>query len=131
MSFPRAPPARSPPPSGAGVADRGFQRDGVSCRIQRDRETGAHMPCLILRRIRSAHCKLGPERCTECRVADEGRICLLEVHPPGGGLAQRRLIPLERDGETVWWEYDVVRSFSGESEARSYAEEHGIDDVEL
>lgn len=89
------------------------------------------MPYFILRRIRTPHCKLGPERCEECRVADTGRICLLEVYPPGGGLAQRRLIPVVRGGETSWCEYDIVRAFADESEARGYAREHGIDDVEL
>ena len=60
-----------------------------------------------------------------------GRICLLEVHPPGGGLAQRRLIAVAHGGETVWHEYDVVRAFADESEARGYAQEHEIDDVDI
>jgi hypothetical protein len=31
----------------------------------------------------------------------------------------------------VWREFDVVRTFESEAEARQYAVEHGIEDVEL
>ena len=33
---------------------------------------------------------------------------------------------LERDGEPAWWEFEVLRVFGGEQEARAYAAEHGI-----
>jgi hypothetical protein len=62
---------------------------------------------------------------------DEGRLCLLEIFPPDAGLAQRRLIELEVAGEAVWQAFEVVRVFADEAEARLYAEEKGIADVEL
>ena len=89
------------------------------------------MPHPIIRTIRLAHCKLGPERCEPCRTMSEERICLLDVDPPGRGLQQRRVIEVEVHGERVWREYDVLRSFADEREAREYAAEHGIRDVVL
>jgi len=84
----------------------------------------------IIRRIRLAHCKLGPSRCEKCREMDEERLCLLDIRPPEEGLMQRRSIEIERDGETVWRTFDVVRVFADTAEARAYAEAHGIADVE-
>ncbi len=84
-------------------------------------------PRYIIRKIRLAHCKRGPERCAKCREMDEERICLLDVCPPDYGLLQRPVIQV---GDT-WREYDVVRSFENAGEARDYAAEHHISDVEL
>jgi hypothetical protein len=85
----------------------------------------------IIRRVRLAHCKLGPERCEECREMDEERPCLLEIFPPGAGLMQRRVMELEVEGEAVWRAFEVVKVFADEAEARVYGEEKGIADVEL
>jgi len=32
--------------------------------------------------------------------------------------------------ENVWREFDIVRAFDGEEDARAYASEYGIEDVE-
>jgi len=85
----------------------------------------------IIRKIRLAHCKKGPSLCAKCREMDVERICLLDICPPCAGEVQRRVIPIIRDGERVWLEFDVSRTFASEEEARQYAEEHGITDVEF
>ena len=89
------------------------------------------MPQFIIRSIRMAHCKRGPLVCRQCREEDVEKICLLETYPPGSGDAQRRMIDVEVDGKTVWREYDVVRTFDSEQEARDYAEENSIQSVTL
>jgi hypothetical protein len=85
----------------------------------------------VIRTIRTAHCKLGPERCEQCREMDVARICLLDVDPPDAGMVQRRVIRLESDGEELWREYDVIRSFADRAEALEYAETNSISDVEI
>lgn len=87
--------------------------------------------CYIIRKIRLAHCKKGPSLCAKCREMDVERICLLDICPPRAGEIQRRVIPIIRDGEQVWREFDISRMFASEEEATQYAEEHGITDVEF
>jgi len=89
------------------------------------------MSLLIITEVRTAHCKLGPERCETCRDTDVAEICLLEVDPPDRGMVQRRVMEVTVAGETSWREYDVIRSFETVEEARSYADVHGIDVVDL
>jgi hypothetical protein len=84
----------------------------------------------IIRRIRLAHCKRGPAVCEKCREMDVERVCLLDVDPPDRGTMQRRVLQVWIDGEAVWREFDVVRVFDDEGEAKAYAYEQGIRDVE-
>jgi hypothetical protein len=85
-----------------------------------------HRPEWSIRPIRLAHCKRGPERCETCREMDAERWCLLDIAPPDAGLQQRRVIDVEIDGETQWREFDVVRVFADEDEARTFADEQGL-----
>ncbi|MCX6031301.1 MAG: hypothetical protein NT169_18635 [Chloroflexi bacterium] len=85
----------------------------------------------IIRKIHLAHCKRGPARCKQCREMDAWRICLLDIAPPRPGESQRRLIQVYMGGEAVWREYDVVRMFDSEAEARGFARENRIADVNL
>ncbi len=85
----------------------------------------------IIRRIRIAHCKKGPAACEKCREMDAERICLLDICPPDPGQVQRRIIEVEVDGEVMWCEFDVVRAFDSEQEAKEYAEREGIRDIEI
>jgi hypothetical protein len=61
----------------------------------------------------------------------EHRICLLDISPPHPGEVQRPVIEVTRRGKKAWREYDIVRSFASEREAREYASQHGINDVIL
>ena len=85
----------------------------------------------VIRRVRVAHCKLGPVQCEDCREDLTRAICLLALYPPGSGLMQRRAIEVTLEGQAVWREFEIVRRFANEAEARCYASEHGIDDVEV
>ena len=85
--------------------------------------------CHIIRKIRLAHCKRGPEVCEKCREMDVERICLLDICPPDAGLVQRRVSEVGVDGKTEWREFDVVRVFADEKEAAAYAAQNGIEDV--
>lgn len=59
------------------------------------------------------------------------RICLLDINPPRLGELQRRVIQVDIDGEGVWREFDVVRTFESEEEARAYVDENQIKDVKV
>ena len=85
----------------------------------------------IIRKIRLAHCKRGPSICAKCREMDVEKICLLDICPPHMGEIQRRVIQISTGGETAWREFDVVRAFESKEEARKYADENAIGDVEL
>lgn len=85
----------------------------------------------IIRKIRLAHCKRGPGRCQKCREMEAERICLLDICPPRMGEMQRRIIKVGREGEKVWREFDIVRTFESKEEAQEYADENGITDVEF
>jgi hypothetical protein len=87
------------------------------------------MTCHIIRKIRLAHCKRGPAVCEKCRQMDVERICLLDICPPDAGQMQRRVIEVLVDGKTEWHEFDVVRMFADEQEAKAYAAQNGIEDV--
>jgi hypothetical protein len=89
------------------------------------------MQCHIIRTIRLAHCKRGPEVCEQCRAMDVERYCLLDICPPNPGMEQRRVIQVTVDGETEWCEFDVVKVFQDAEEAAAYAAEHGIEDTDL
>lgn len=83
----------------------------------------------VIRRIRLAHCKRGPAVCVKCREMDEEKICLLDICPPDKGMVQRRVIEITKCGESVWREFDIVRTFDSKEEAIKYAEQNGIDDI--
>ena len=89
------------------------------------------MPNHIIRSIRLAHCKRGPEACDKCRAMDIERYCLLDVSPPNAGMEQRRVIEVTVDGETTWREFDVVKVFRDAQEAAAYAAHNGIGDTDL
>ncbi len=85
----------------------------------------------IIRRIRVAHCKRGPELCARCREMDSEKICLMDICPPNPGQEQRRVIEVTVNGESTWHEYDVVRVFDSEQEAKEFATRERIEDIEL
>jgi len=89
------------------------------------------MPQLIIRRIRLAHCKMGPKWCEKCREKKTKKICLLDIAPEDAGLAQRRMIEVQIRGEMVWKEFDIIRTFVDEEEARRYAKTYQIDDIKI
>jgi hypothetical protein len=89
----------------------------------------ASAPRHIIRSVRLAHCKRGPDACEECRELDAEMICLLDLYAPGEGDVQRRMIEVVCQGKQAWYEYDILRTFDTRMEAMMFAEEHGIEDV--
>ena len=87
-------------------------------------------PRHIIRTVRLAHCKRGPDACEECRELDAEMICLLDLYAPGEGDVQRRVIEVVCQGKQAWYEYDILRTFDTRMEAMLFAEEHGIEDVQ-
>lgn len=85
----------------------------------------------VIRRIRTAHCKRGPSRCEKCRETEGDAICLLDIDPPDRGMVQRRVMEFRTGGLVEWREFDVVKLFASEAEARAYAAENGIEDLDL
>ena len=90
----------------------------------------AGAPRHIIRTIRLAHCKSGPDACDKCRELDAEMIFLLDLHSPGEGDVQRRVIEVVCQGKQTWYEYDILRTFDTRMEATLFAEEHGIEDVQ-
>ena len=85
----------------------------------------------VIRKMRLAHCKRGPSLCEKCREMDVEKLCLLDICPPNMGMMQRRVIEVEYEGEMTWREFDIVKTFETEQQAREYAEQNGIEDVEI
>jgi len=59
----------------------------------------------------------------------KNRICLLNVCPPDKGMVSRPMTAKMINGKVVYREYDVVKVFENADEARKYAQENGILDV--
>ena len=85
----------------------------------------------VIRRLRMAHCAKGPMRCEQCAALTESKLCLLDTQPAHPGEVQRRVIEVTSAGVKAWREYDIVRGFADEREAKEYALQHAIADVQL
>ena len=85
----------------------------------------------IIRKIRWAHCKRGPDLCEQCRETNFDRVCLLDISHPRQGEVQRRVIRVHIEGEWVWREFDIAGVFESAEAALGYAGENGIEDVDL
>ena len=114
-----------------GLDELGMPDPALQDRERGDGRVGGPASRYIIRRIRLAHCKRGPSRCHKCREMTVERVCLLDIAPPDSGLAQRRVIEVVIAGESVWREFDIVRTFESEGEAHEYAAQHGIQDIDL
>jgi hypothetical protein len=85
----------------------------------------------IIRVISPPHCARGPHGCDACAEAAKIKvICLVRVYFDPGQFA-RPIMELSRDGDTSYFEFDVVRRFENESEAVKYALDNGIEDMEI
>ena len=85
----------------------------------------------VIREIRMAHCKRGPQRCEKCCEIDIDKICLLEIFPEDYGLSQRRVMAFDHAGEKKRLTFEVVKVFDSADEARSFAQQNHISDVRI
>ncbi|HNV69471.1 MAG TPA: hypothetical protein PKO06_07240 [Candidatus Ozemobacteraceae bacterium] len=85
----------------------------------------------LIRRMSLPHCKRGPMRCAKCK-AGEGQIVfsLIDVFPPNRGMVQRPVTEVTIDGTKQYLEYDVVKVFATEAEARAFAAQHQLTDCQ-
>ena len=56
------------------------------------------------------------------------RIALLDICPPNKGMVARPMTTVLLDGDSTMYEYDVVRIFKTEKEAKAFAKDNGIKD---
>jgi len=70
-------------------------------------------------------------RCAKCK-AGEGQIVfsLIDVFPPNRGMVQRPVTEVTIDGTKQYLEYDVVKVFATEAEARAFAAQHQLTDCQ-
>lgn len=72
------------------------------------------------------HCARGPRGCKICaEYAKEDVYCLLELFPEPGMMA-RPMAEVEIEGEKMMCEFDIVKYFDTEKEARDYGEKNNI-----
>ncbi|MCK5151718.1 MAG: hypothetical protein KAQ65_07755 [Candidatus Thorarchaeota archaeon] len=77
------------------------------------------------------HCARGPKRCDECAVAAKEIVhCLLKVYE-GPGMVTRPMVTIERNGIQGLFEYDLKKRFSTLEEAKRYAQENGLEYLEM
>lgn len=79
--------------------------------------------CLIISKVRYPITQTNP---SETQTVEIG---LLNLCPPNPGMMARPLYQTMVDGKVISREYEVVRIFKTESEAREYAANNGIKDV--
>jgi hypothetical protein len=85
----------------------------------------------MITRMSTPHCARGPKLCNKCaEAAKVKKICLLEIFFESGQMA-RPTIQIEKDGEKQYVEYDVVKYFKDEAEARDYAKKNKITRINL
>lgn len=86
-------------------------------------KTVAEIPCKIIRKV------LYPV--SQVRTPDQKlKIAVLDICPPDKGKPARPLTTIVVDGKLKYREYDVVKVFDSEKDAKKYAEENKITDAE-
>lgn len=85
-------------------------------------ENSFFIPCQIIRKVMYPVSKK--------RTPDqELRIALLDICPPNKEMVARPMTTIMVDGKPTYHEFDVVKVFESESEAKMYAKQFGISDA--
>ncbi len=70
------------------------------------------------------HCARGPKLCNKCKAAEsKPMFCLVQAYLEHG-MKARPIDKFPIDGNEAFYEFDVIRRFKDEAEARTYAREH-------
>jgi hypothetical protein len=84
----------------------------------------------VIRKMSVPHCARGPLRCEKCRIMEkEVKICLLKVHFEPGEIT-RPVIDIYVNGKKKFCEYDLIKTFENEKEAKEYAERNMLNLLE-
>lgn len=83
----------------------------------------------IIRVIEGVHCAKGPKGCKKCQDAGiQNKLCLIRIFKEASE-EPRPVIELEREDQQ-YFTYDVLKCFDTIQEARDYALENDVWDVE-
>lgn len=81
----------------------------------------------IIKKLPKIHCARGPQWCEKCREAmKDTSFCLIKVYLEQGDVA-RPMTEIYVGCRRIYGEYDVVKRFESEKEAKQYAIKNGID----
>lgn len=85
----------------------------------------------MIKKMRSIHCARGPSRCKKCEeMAKEGeKVSLLKVFF-GPGYISRPMTEVDIEGKITLCEFDIVKTFKDEKEARLYAKKNKLELLE-
>ena len=85
----------------------------------------------IIRVISPPHCARGPTRCEQCKEAlKNSKICLLRLYSNGSEVS-RPVMEVTREGERMFFPFDVMKYFESKDDALEYAKKHSISDVDI
>ena len=84
----------------------------------------------IIRVIEGVHCAKGPKGCKKCADAGiQNKLCLIRIFKEASE-EPRPIIELPEREDQQYFTYDVLKCFDTMEQARNYAQEHEIWDVE-
>ncbi|MEM2145061.1 MAG: hypothetical protein QW279_06855 [Candidatus Jordarchaeaceae archaeon] len=84
----------------------------------------------VIRKMSIPHCARGPLRCEKCKEMEkEKKICLLKVNFEAGEVT-RPIIEINKNGKKCLCEYDIVKTFENENEAKEYAKRNSLNLLE-
>lgn len=86
---------------------------------------------LVIRTVSDGHCARGGQRCKKCKAAETTmQICLLRLFlQPSGHAARVQMATHE--GKKVMCEYEREKTFASADEARAFAAENDVADVQI
>ena len=84
----------------------------------------------MIKKMPHIHCARGPKGCEKCKEwAQKGNdFALIEVFLEGGKVA-RPMTEIYVGCQRIFGEYDVLRRFDSDEEAKQYAIDHGVEIV--
>lgn len=89
---------------------------------QTQQATKTEIPCKVIRKVHYPVTQKNPS-------SQPLRIALLDLCPENRGMMARPMLSFMVDGKIIMREYDVVKIFKKEKEARKYAKKNKIDDI--
>ncbi|MET0752163.1 MAG: hypothetical protein ABWZ66_02270 [Pyrinomonadaceae bacterium] len=89
---------------------------------QTQSKTQAEIPCKVIRKVHYPVTQKNPS-------SQPLRIALLDLCPENPGMVARPMLSFMIDGKITMREYDVVKVFKTEKEARKYAKKNKIEDI--
>ena len=82
----------------------------------------------IIKKVPYIHCARGPERCEKCKMISKKKpdFCLIRIYLKSSNVA-RPMISINLNEERALYEYDVLKRFKNEQEAKTYAVKNKIE----